>query len=358
MRIIHALEGHTWSGGQQQALFLVQEQIRQGHEVLLMCQSGSELEQRAAAAGLPVHAHDYRSEMNPRSVLGLLRAFDSFRPEVVNVHRAWAHTQWVLVSLLRRFRGLIVTRRVLFRPEKNPLSAVKYRTPAVRGYIAVSRAVAERLREVGVASRRICVVYSASDTERFDPDLTHALSGPWPIPRGTPAALLIGNFHPNKGHELLLQAFAEVSQIWPELHLVLAGTGTDGARLQELRAAHPAADRIHLLGFRPDVPALLQHATFSVNASFQEGFAGTIRESLAMNVPVVASAIPANLEMNELIPLTLFPCGNAAGLARSVLRMKEAPRPDVRTEAVRRFSVPAMVDRTVQAYHSFVGNSG
>lgn len=354
MRILHSLEGHAWSGGQQQALLLAQGQAVFGHDVLLMCQSGSELERRARALRIDVRPHDYRGELNPVSIIRLAKALKEFRPDVVNVHRAWAHTQWALVSLVYRFRGLIVTRRVLFRPDFNPVSLVKYRTPAVRGYIAVSRAVAGRLKEIGVEERRMRVVYSATDTDRFRPDSQEPLNGTWPVPENAPAALLVGNYHRNKGHDLLVAAFSKAADSWPELHLVIAGNGTDTGPLREKCEKSRCRDRIHILGYRSDVPALMARSRFTLNASFEEGFSGTVRESLAMGVPVVASDIPANREMNELVPIRLFKAGDEADLARTLLLMKNHDNPAdrrLRREAtVRSFSAGSMVGATLQAY--------
>ncbi|HEY9070663.1 MAG TPA: glycosyltransferase family 4 protein [Candidatus Ozemobacteraceae bacterium] len=354
MRIIHSLEGHSWSGGQQQALLLATGQSARGHDVKLMCQRGSELERRAREAGLDVASHDYRGELHPVSIYGLNRVYREFRPDVVNVHRAWAHTQWALVSLINRFRGLIVTRRVLFRPDFNPVSLIKYRTPAVRGYIAVSGAVAGRLKETGIPDRRIRIVYSATDIDRFSPATQEPLAGPWPVPAGAPAALLVGNYSRNKGHDLLLDAFERAARSWPELHLVIAGHGTDSGPLPEKHATLAARDRIHILGYRKDVPALLARVRFSINASYEEGFSGTVRESLAMGVPVVASGIPANREMNGIVPLCLFEPGNADDFARALLEMR---KPDderiaaARREAtVRAFSAGSMVEATLRAY--------
>ncbi|HNW35465.1 MAG TPA: glycosyltransferase, partial [Candidatus Ozemobacteraceae bacterium] len=312
------------------------------------------LERRARAAGIDVRPHDYRGELNPVSIMGLVKAFGKFRPDVVNVHRAWAHTQWALASLVHRFRGLIVTRRVLFRPDFNPVSLVKYRTPAVRGYIAVSRAVAARLKEIGIPDRRIRVVYSATDTERFSPGAHEPLTGPWPVQEHSPVALLVGNYHRNKGHDLLLAAFRRMANDWPELHLVIAGNGTDCGPLKANLELNPLRDRIHILGYRADVPALMARSRFTINASFEEGFSGTVRESLAMGVPVVASDIPANREMDRLIPLCLFKAGDEADLARALLEMRRPEEPiaphERREATIRDFSAGSMVEATVRAY--------
>ncbi len=359
MRIIHALEGKAWSGGQQQALFLAQRQHQLGHKVVLMCQTGSVLFQKATDAGLDVRPNDYRKEIHPLSIVNLARVYRQFKPDVVNVHRAWAHTQWLLVALLHRFKGLVVTRRVLFKPDFNPVSRAKYRSAAIRGYIAVSRAVAERLIETGVKPEKIRVVYSATDTERFSPGGKHSLNGEWPIPDGAKAALLVGNFHHNKGHQLLIDAFNRMAGQWPELHLVLAGHNTEAEELRRLAASHGFADKIHLLGFRDDVPALMSRSAFTINASYQEGFSGTIRESLSLGVPVLASDIPANLELDSLVPIELFACGDADSLARGLLKFRQNPASEkekamLRQKTLEKFSVDTMVNQTLQAYQELL----
>ena len=357
MRIIHSLEGKAWSGGQQQALLLALGQRDAGHHIRLLCQKGSELEARSRAAGLEVVPVDYRSEANPLAIAHLNRVFRDFQPEVVNVHRAWAHTQWFLVALHQRFRGLIVTRRVLFRPDRNPLSLVKYRSPVIRGFIAVSRAVGDLLEAQGVPGSRIRVVHSATDCERFSPGVPQSLSGPWPLPEQAEVILLIGNFSPNKGHLLLVDAFERIAGAWPEAHLVMAGHGMEQGRLVDRVASSAARSRIRLLGFRTDAPALFARSRLSVNASFEEGFSGTVRESLVMGVPVVASDIPANREISALVPLRLFTSGSAESLATALLAERragtnEASRWNLREKAVARFSVPRMIRATIEAYQS------
>jgi glycosyltransferase involved in cell wall biosynthesis len=359
MRILHSLEGKAWSGGQQQALFLAKRQMQLGHEVLLMCQKDSVLCERAKEEGVQVWANDYRKEMHPVSIYQLLKAYDSFRPDVVNVHRAWAHTQWIIVSLLRRFRGLIVTRRVLFRPDFNPVSLAKYRTSAVRGYIAVSQAVKQRLIDTGVKPDKIRVVYSATDTDRFDPEKSHVLNGEWPVAPGKKAALLVGNFHRNKGHQLLINAFNRMADRWPELELVIAGNKTDNEELRELARSRGFAERVHLLGFRDDVPALMARSFFTLNASYQEGFSGTVRESLSLGIPVIASDIPANCEMKQNVPIELFKCGDETGLAEKMLQMKnrshdESARNELRKLTVNAFSIDTMVKKTLKAYEELL----
>jgi len=358
MRIIHSLEGFSWSGGQQQTLFLAVGQSKVGHDVLLLCQKGSELEKRAEKAGLKIRPHDYRREIHPSSLFGLLKVFDDFRPDVVNVHRAWAHTQWIFVSLMKRFKGLIVTRRVLFKPDFNPLSLVKYRSPAVRGYIAVSEAVKSRLEAMRISSRKIKVVYPATDTNFFDPE--KPLEGDSEIPWNTqsPTILFVGGYHPNKGHHLVLDAYQKLRKDFPDLQLVFAGTGTDSENFRKSIPQNLLNNRVFLLGFRSDVPRLFANSTVSVNASFEEGFPGTVRESIAMGVPVVASDIPANREIAAIAPIKLFAAGSsldlAAKLSETLLNLpNRIEKMELRKRAIEAFSVDSMVTHTLEAYLDF-----
>lgn len=360
MRIIHSLEGTSWSGGQQQAFFLAERQKKMGHDVLVLCQKNGVLQERSIAAGINVLPVDYRKELNPFSILQLLKAYDQFKPDIVNVHRAWAHTQWLLVALLRRFHGLVVSRRVLFRPDRNPASLIKYRSKAVRGFIAVSESVKKMLMDVGVAENRIKVVFSATDTDVFSPEVEHGLLEPIAgLTENARCILMVGNYHQNKGHEVLLKAFAEIGENFPELHLVIAGKETSCEKLESMVRSFSCGNRIHLLGFRKDVAALMQRSLFTVNASFKEGFSGTIRESLMMGKPVIASEIPANLEIHQKIPLLLFPPGDVSCLAKqiSVLCKKQLDADAARKLhllAASFFSVEKMVEDTVCAYKSFL----
>ena len=355
MKILHSLEGTSWSGGQQQTLFLAEGQARLGHDVLVMCQKNGELEKRAKTAGLRVSSLDYRCEMNPLAIYRLLRAFEDFKPDIVNVHRSWAHTQWVFVSLMKRFSGLVVSRRVLFKPDFNPLSYVKYRSSAIKRFIAVSDAVAGRLREIGVGAGKIRVVYPASDSNKFDPSVQTCLDGNWPVEPDMPVALMVGNYSRNKGHCLLIEAFAGVRDQWPALQLVLAGHNTDSAELYDMVKRYKLTERVHLLGFRKDVPAMMQRSSFTINASYQEGFSGSVRESLLMGVPVIASDIPSNLEIGRLVPLSLFACGQKDSLTRRILEQRShanAGKNDavLRGLAVKSFSVDSMIKKTMAVY--------
>jgi glycosyltransferase involved in cell wall biosynthesis len=113
---------------------------------------------------------------------------------------------------------------------------------------------------------------------------------------GTTGRLVTG-----KDNASVVEAVATVAQRWPELpvRLVLAGDGDadERERLEELVARRGLGDRVELLGFVDDVPALLAGLDVWVTATLTEGLSMSLLEALASGTPVVATAIPANAEV-------------------------------------------------------------
>ena len=64
----------------------------------------------------------------------------------------------------------------------------------------------------------------------------------------------VGNLYEVKGHRVLVEALAHCAR--SDLHVVIAGRGDEEETLRRLAKERQVAERVHLLGFRPDVPAL------------------------------------------------------------------------------------------------------
>jgi glycosyltransferase involved in cell wall biosynthesis len=134
-------------------------------------------------------------------------------------------------------------------------------------------------------------------------------------PEDAPLALALGRLHPNKGFDVLIEAMAKL----PKFHLWLAGDGTEHETLEKLAADRGVKDRVHFLGWREDIPALLAAADFFVCASRIEPLGNIIIEAWAAGVPVVSAASDGPSELitdgeNGL----LTPIENADALAHAM----------------------------------------
>ncbi len=175
------------------------------------------------------------------------------------------------------------------------------------------------LRE-GVEPDRVVVVRNGVDLEALDREAREApASTP---PPGEWITCIANMHHPVKGQTDLLVAFREVLRARPAARLVLVGGGVRRPLLEKLAGELGIAERVHVLGFRRDVPALLARAALSVSASHAEGLSNAILEARASRLPVVATAVGGTPELvRDGVNGLLVPPGSPGALAR---RMAEA----------------------------------
>ena len=106
--------------------------------------------------------------------------------------------------------------------------------------ICVSQAQADKVRQSGVPEARIAVIPNAIDTRRFDnPDRAYhqRLLQMFPDSIRSQITQVIGaagRLSPEKGFDVLVQAFAQVVESRPDVGLVLFGEGSERQRLQSM----------------------------------------------------------------------------------------------------------------------------
>lgn len=170
-----------------------------------------------------------------------------------------------------------------------------------------------------------------------------------------PAAFLVGHFSrlsPWKGQEVLVNALGSCSE---EVVALLVGEAIFGeqdfvASLRDLIERSGLSSRVHLLGFRDDVSALMAACDVVVHSSTSaEPFGRVIVEAMLAGTPVVAADAGGPTEIIDADRTGLLTTPNdPQALARAVERLRD--QPELRTaiagaakaEATRRFSMAAM----------------
>ena len=120
MKVAHLDTARSWRGGQQQVLLLTEGLLARGIECLLLAPTAPLLE-RAAAAGVATEAWGSRGEWDLGAVVRARGMLDRFRPDVVHLHSAHAHTLGMLAAWGRGFPPVVVSRRVDFAVGTNAL---------------------------------------------------------------------------------------------------------------------------------------------------------------------------------------------------------------------------------------------
>jgi len=223
----------------------------------------------------------------------------------------------------------------------------------------------------GVASRTI---YAPVDLATFDPDAVtvdeKALRDDLGLPPDVPVVGTVGNVNPIKGHEYLLRAVSRLVRDGDhEIAVPIVGAPLESRqayfqRLQDLRSDLGLDDVVHFVGFRDDIPELLALFDVFVLPSVAEACPIVVLEAMAMEAPVVATAVggvPEQLPDDDhgwtVPPEDDAALANAiaAALADPDERQRRAKNARQRVEAV--FSLDACVERHLELYRSLEAES-
>ncbi len=99
---------------------------------------------------------------------------------------------------------------------------------------------------------------------------------------------MVSVLRPGKGHDLAIAAAAALRERYPQLRLLIVGTGP--ARPEIERLAAPLGRTVRLTGHRDDVMRVLDAVDILVHPSRVDAFPTALLEAMAAEVPIVASA--------------------------------------------------------------------
>lgn len=160
-----------------------------------------------------------------------------------------------------------------------------------------------------------------------------------------------------KGHRYLVEAVARLIQEFPQLQLVIVGSGGLGPSLERLAAELGIPRVLHLVGHRADVEVCLSAMDLFVLPSLNEGMGRALVEAMAAGLPVIATkvgGVPALID-HDRTGLLVPPADSAAladALRLLLRRPEEAERLGRAAQAAitERFSADSMVQALERLY--------
>jgi glycosyltransferase involved in cell wall biosynthesis len=354
-------KGDYFTGAAVQLRELAAGLAARGHEITVATAPSPAWSAHCRRAALEHVALPMQRAWDLRTAWRLARLIRARRIQLAHAHKGRARTLLLLAGWLGGRTVLVLNRGVSF--PLGPANRLGYTSRRVHAVVAVCDSIKRRLVASGVPERKIAVIYSGTDLDRF-----HGAVDGSRIRRDL--GLGAGDFlitqigvRSWRGWADVLEAFARLAPAAPEARLLFVGAPTP--RVVEIleRARNRGLDtRVQVLGHRDDVPAILAASDVVVDASWAGlGLTGSIREALACERPVIATALEG---MPELITDAetglLVPPRDPDALARALsLVLAEPARAQAMARAGRKrveahFSLRAKLDATEALYHRLV----
>jgi glycosyltransferase involved in cell wall biosynthesis len=340
---------------------------------------------RDALESLPVPVHlltsgairDVRSDAGIHSVLAALPAYAALRNRLATVSEGfdvlYANSQKAfLIAALARHRNQALVwhlRDMLTAEHFSPLMrkiAILAGNHAASVIIGNSKATVQSFEQAGGRPGKTIVIYNGISPQPFDQVNaleTKALRLELGL-QGKPLVGLFGRLAEWKGQHILLEALAML----PHIHGLIVGEALFGedAYSETLRKRSQQDDlrgRVHMLGFRKNVPALMKMVDIVVHTSTApEPFGRVLVEGMLAGKPVIATGAGGAIEIiDDGVNGLLTTPQNSKELVRAITRLQSDPAFATqiaeagRRKAVELFSVDAMVRSIDRVIGTFKG---
>jgi glycosyltransferase involved in cell wall biosynthesis len=373
-RVLHLLESGGLYGAERVVLNLAEPMRAAGeYEPVIGCivQSRTEpceLHDEARRRGLATEKFLLR---NLRLAVDVPREARRLRGLGIGLVHSHGYKATVYGSMLRALRPVPMTAtcHLWFMQPDSPAKMKAMVALEMRLYrrfrtvVAVSDEIRQVLLRSGVSPGRVRVIPNGIplDAPAIAPEERVRLRASLGVVPGAFLVFSAGRLTAQKDQATLVRAVGALAADGRPVHCAVAGDGDLRGFLQTLIDANGWGGRVRLLGFRDDVPALLQAADAFALPSLDEGMPMILLETAAAGTPIVATPVGdvPTLIANDRTGL-LVPPGDAKALGAALRRLRDEPGlagrlcRSAREEVRREHSNDAMYTRYAEVYRQYV----
>lgn len=364
-RILLLCEYATVNGGEQSMLTMLPLVQGAGWQVEVACPQAGPLADQLGRHDVPVVDWDVQQKLAGRSLADRRAALEKLlrrtAPDLL-------HANSLAMS---RLSGPVVARlaicsighlRDIVRLSKQAMADVNCHGRL----LAVSAATRDWHVQQGLDPAKVHVAHNGVDLDFFHPQPANGyLHRELQIPPERKLIATIGQLVLRKGVDVCLAAVSEVFSRQGDVELLIIGerySNKDEAirHERELRQAAdrpPLRGRVHFLGYRQDIPRLLNELHLLLHTAREEPLGRVLLEAAASGVAIVATDAGGTREIfPDSVGAIVIPAGNPAACAGAVcelLRDEDRRRRlgrAARKRAAAKFSAPRAAEVLLQHY--------
>jgi glycosyltransferase involved in cell wall biosynthesis len=273
------------------------------------------------AAGVPIVHVPVRSFKPPGSITAAVTLARYIRANHIRLVHTFdlPLTAWAIPATLYLTRAVALAsqRCHLDLPSPGLRRALLFAERRAHGVVVNCRFLERHLiRDAGIPPERIHLCYNGIDLDRFT---RQDAVRPAALPADSLVIGVVCGLRPEKGLPTLVDAFAAVRKLTPNLRLAMVGSGTMLADLQKRAAERGILDACVFQPSTNHVVDWLRHIDIFVLPSLSEAFSNSLMEAMACGCCAIASSVGGNPELIEDGKRgLLFAPEDTAGLERAL----------------------------------------
>ena len=353
----------AWGGMEMHVGFLSTHLAARGHQVIPVCSPGSPLEHDLQERGFKPLRLPLGGYFHPRAILQLREWFTAKQVDLVHSH--YSRDLWTIVPALQGRRvPLVLTKHLgTQKPKRDALHRWIYRR--VDHLVAISEVIRQNLLATHpIAADRVSVVHHGVDLSQFNPNASEREAARQEMGFRPEHLVLgiIGRLQISKGYLEFLEMARRLRRELPQARYLLIGEASRGEAseaqmiLGKIREWQ-VDDIVYPLGFRRDIPRLLNAMDIFVFPSHAEAFGLVLIEAMALAKPVVSSNCDGVLDIvHDRETGLLTPPREVDALCEAVRTLVREPAPcrtmaeNAREHVLKFFALDRMLDKLEGIY--------
>ena len=271
MKILQFIASNGWGGAEKSFVELCNE-LSKNIQIEVLLFKENQIEEKLSRNIKIYRLSAASSRHNPFLYLELWNLIKKTNPDVIHTHSAKASE---IIYILSKFIRL---------------EQVATKRNSRKGKIF------HKLKNVTAISFEVAKTIHNKNVHIIQNGITPEVNYQKPESKGNPIFTIFsaGRLDKIKGYDILIK---EVSKLDFPFQLNIAGEGDEKKNLEKIIQEHGISDKVHLIGFRDDIPHLVATADLVVISSHSEGLSRILLESLFYGRMIISTKVSGSVEI-------------------------------------------------------------
>jgi glycosyltransferase involved in cell wall biosynthesis len=230
-------------------------------------------------------------------IFSAIRLISTLRPDLIHAHEILSPASAAVLAkilyrrpvLVKILRGGILGDIYKIKNRFLGMQRFRFLSRRVDSFVVISYEIDQELSALGVPPEKRAFIPNGVDTEVFVPvsdPQKQQLRAELGLPSNVKLVIYLGRLTAEKRVDQLLHLWPDIRAAFPDVRLLIVGTGPEEPRLREM-----SVPGVQFTGQVDDTTRYLQSADVFVLPSATEGLSNSMLEALSTGLPVLATRV-------------------------------------------------------------------